>query len=1396
MKKTYLFSLFITLLFALGAKAEVVTVGTGTVTDNGAPFITNYMYSTTQTIYTAQELGRGGVIHSIAYNCASVGSLSSNVEIYMGYKTSSTFSSTSDCVPASELTLVYSKSQTLSDQTGWVSFDLDSPFYYDSSVGNLAVVVCKSASGWKNSSYYATSTSGKTISRAADNNSSYADIANSNNYSLSNSSPNTRFYIYDKLLEKDGITYVRISSNSARIVNASDATGNVTIPSTITDDEGNTYSVTSIADNAFKDNTSITSISIPESVMSIGNWAFCGCIGLMAVSISEGVTFVGSNAFAGCLGLTSIDLPSSINTIGSAMFSGCSNLERVTVPFIGSNYPFGYYFGSSFYDGSYVASQRYQSGNSIYTADYYIPTKLKSVTVRRSSLRDYSFEKCSLIEQIIVPQDITSIPSNTFYNCSNLSSFVIPESVTSIGSYAFYNCTSLESVTLPFVGGSKATASEASLFGFIFGAMSYSGGKAVSQKYYSNNVQRSITYYIPYSLRSVTITGGDIKYGAFSGCSFLTSISIPETATNIGNYAFEGCTGLKSIAIPKNVINIGDYVFSGCNLRSVTFGAGLLSIGSNAFNAVVKAIWLANTPPTNYSSVSANIHYVANDQYTSFSNKKVYNMLSSSFVANGIKYVPTSMSGRTCEAIDCEYNNNAENINISGSVTYRNVAFKVECFNDYLCCDNDSIRSLSIGAKSQYLGNYAFWDCNNLQTVVIAEDITSIGHYAFSRCTSLTDMVVPNSLTDLGYYAFENCTSLQSVNLGNGIEDIPAYAFMGCTALNDVKIGTGTKAVGVHAFSGCTSLPELTIPNNVTIINNYALNGCKALQKVVLENRETILNLGFNGNNPLFVDCPLDTVYIGGKINYITNKEFGYSPFYRNTTLRSIVIADHEDQIYDNEFYGCTNLKNVTIGDGVKSIGNWAFSGCSSLDHFIFGSALETIGNEAFSDCTAITEITTRRAVPPVCGTQALEDINKWECTLRIPVDNIDAYAAADQWMEFLWAEGLSDDVHTLTFTLDGKLYQLDYHTHGSVIIPPTAPVIEGYTFNGWEDLPSYMPDCDLTINGSYTVNSYKLTYYLDGVEYSSTTVDYGTSISALADPTKEGWYYFSGWNEVPETMPAHNVSIYGTMNPYRLGDVNNDNDISVSDVVGIGNLILGTNTEGLIRAAANVNQDETVSVSDMIYECNVILGNSTIAPPSNARSMQSVETAPSASLEMNDVVLGEDELIISLVNPYDEITGVQFDLYLPEGIRVAEEVDEFDGTVTSDITLMGRTSYVHHALSAAMQEDGAVRILLSSQTLKTISGQEGGIIRVRLEADEMAEVNATIMVDNIELGKADNTCIRPAACMSAISAGEVTGIQTLAGDGDGKSYDMSGRRATDKSRGIVVSQGRKVVRK
>jgi hypothetical protein len=280
--------------------------------------------------------------------------------------------------------------------------------------------------------------------------------------------------------------------------------------------------------------------TIPDGVTNIGNQAFINCNKITSINIPEGVTNIGDYAFGSCTGLTSIIVPNSVTYIGYHVLFGCSSLQSITLPFVGNQvctandhcFPFGYVFGRSVYNGGMVTKQTYGSSRYTETDFYYIPASLKEVVITGDNY----------------------IPCGAFSNCNGLTSVTIA-SGASIGFGAFTGCSSLQSITLPliFEGDNEHNISTCSYtLGYIFGTTRYDGSNPITQNYYANpfsNVASvTTTYYIPASLRKIVIVGNnDIRSGTFYDCSRLTTITIPESITNIGSYAFYGCSGLTSI---------------------------------------------------------------------------------------------------------------------------------------------------------------------------------------------------------------------------------------------------------------------------------------------------------------------------------------------------------------------------------------------------------------------------------------------------------------------------------------------------------------------------------------------------------------------------------------------------------------------------------------------------------------------------------------------------------------------------------------------------------------------------------------------------------------------------------------------------------------------------------
>ena len=451
------------------------------------------------------------------------------------------------------------------------------------------------------------------------------------------------------------------------------------------------------------------------------------------------------------------------------------------------------------------------------------------------------------------------------------------------------------------------------------------------------------------------------------------------------------------------------------------------------------------------------------------SNKKVYPYLSSIFEVNGVKYVPVSPSERTCDALDCIYTGDPYEVKINKKVNYKGIDMTVREINPYTAYECANIKKAYIDINGS-IGDNAFSHCVNLSAVDIAK-VEDIGNNAFSNCTNLVSVDI-KAANNIGNWAFSGCTNLVSVDI-KAANNIGNWAFNACSSLKTLSLDNKIKSLGRSAFYGCSNLKQFVIPDSVTILNydllrncsslksirihkniqeiDKAFYGCTNLSTLIIEDRNTTLKLGSN-NSPLFGDCKLDSVYIGGKIVYNTSSDYGYSPFYRNTSLRTVKISDVETTIYDNEFYGCTNLQNVSIGDNVKSIGKWAFSACSSLKNFTFGSGLQSIGQEAFSDCINIAQISSEAVVPPTCGINALDDINKWNCKLFVPKANINAYKQAPQWKEFFFIDSTTGITNTVynnsgladVYTIDGTKRLSKASTDETNALPKGMYIVNG----------------------------------------------------------------------------------------------------------------------------------------------------------------------------------------------------------------------------------------------------------------------------------------------------------------------------------------------------------------
>ena len=612
-------------------------------------------------------------------------------------------------------------------------------------------------------------------------------------------------------------------------------------------------SVTGIGSYAFYNCNGLTAITIPASVTSIGYSAFNGCRSLTELTILEGVTSIGTNAFAECSALTAVEIPGSVTTIESNAFYYCTALVSVT-----------------------IASGARNIGS-------------------------YAFAYCYKLEIVILPEGLMSIGQYAFENCYALQEIVIPDSVTGMGSYLFSGCRSLESLTIPFVG-TQAGVTSGSVpqfpIGILFGMTSFTGSTEVLQYYYVNSLTSTTrtNFYIPSSLRSVTVTGGNILYGAFQNCSFLTEIILPEDLTEIGRNAFYGCTSLISVTIPAGVTVIGENAFSACSgLTVVNISVGVTRIGSSAFSGC--------------TALAKINFYGTAEQWESVEKAPYWSSGSGSFRVDC--YQPdirfTSNGDGTCSLIP-DPTFSAEKLVIPA-----------------VSPDGEAVTSIP---------EYAFMGNTTLTSVTIPASVTSFGQFAFYNCESLTETIYEGTLAEWCAITFETSTSN------------PTYYSRGLTIggelIVNLIIPEGVTSIGAFAFCRCSTIRTVSIPVDVTVIGEGAFRVCNRLRNIFYHGteeqwaeivKESNWNLSTGSYTLLYHTSYADgIIFTSDGEGTCSIKGYELPAGCTDLVIPSVSpVGDTVTALVDYAFYNITTITSVTIPASVTEIGKFAFYNCYNL---------------------------------------------------------------------------------------------------------------------------------------------------------------------------------------------------------------------------------------------------------------------------------------------------------------------------------------------------------------------------------------------------------------------------------------------------------------------------------
>ena len=856
---------------------------------------------------------------------------------------------------------------------------------------------------------------------------------------------------------------------------------NVTLPSTIEVIEAFAFSnatklysirlnegLTSMQNDVFAGCTALTEVYIPSTLKEIPNWAFQGCTSLPAIALSAGIEHIGKDAFAGCTALQSVKSQGGANnvkTIGDYAFSRCSSLYDV----------------------------RFSNG-------------LTSIGI-------YAFKGCTKLENLTLPAKLATIGDFAFSNSGLKTLTVYMTTPININANVFTSV-DLSQCTLYVPKGCKDAYKNANVwkkFGHILeigetltpdpeeetvepvatgtkkiGDLWYDLHEDLTAKLLSRSDYKALTGAIKVP---ATVTFGKYTYivnemaaGVFYGCSNITSVTLPNTITEIPFNTFYNCTGLTNVTMPSALTSIGQSAFYGCTaLTFVSLPASLTEIGANAFWGcdALTSVYI----PAGIKTIKEYCFKSCDKLATVSLPEGLTEIETQAFIgcpalttitlpASLAKMGDDVFSGKDMVSI----RSLRETPPTATANTFRSMMNKATC-----------ILYVPFETKSKYEVATGWKDFTNIQEKGVTETI-KYGKLFYKLREDFTAWVT---------YETTGTDNYKDLSGEITVEDKVIYQGAEYTVTN----------VGPSAFIKCKTITKVNLPASITEINSKAFEECTALEDVNIPYTVTYIPADAFDKSKLFTDNTGEdgAVYYNGCLLALT-KQLPAAEYKVKEGTRMIATWVFENQ---------DDLTAITLPDGLQVLCSSAISHMVNLKTLTLPASINFIGGGFCNDCFSLATIYNYSESPyDLSDNYCFDNINTAKCTLYVPKGSRTAYQSAAEWKNFPIYE--MKGVYTVTFEdWNGQELKTEKVEEGNSASAPATPEREGYTFTGWDkDLTDIQSD--LTVTAQYTVNTYTVRFIdpFDESIISQQTVEYGMSaVEPDASQRKEHeGYFFVDW--------------------------------------------------------------------------------------------------------------------------------------------------------------------------------------------------------------------------------------------------------------------------------------------